>query len=187
MVLVEGVFALGAGALLLIWTQESGRVLLWVVGGFLLLNSALWVYAGLRPPAASGETPPPSPIKLVRGGIGLIVGLLVVIQPFIEYITAEAALIVLALGLIIVGLLGVYEAFVIRTEGRGSAVLIAALTLALGALLIVATVTDITVIRWIGYAALTFGVLLVGYGVLLYRQQHQVVGSTGTPPAPQPQ
>jgi drug/metabolite transporter superfamily protein YnfA len=71
--LAEGIFALVVGVFLVFWTEESGRVILWAIGGFLLVNSVIWILSELRAEASRA--------RLVRGGIGLIVGLLVVIQP----------------------------------------------------------------------------------------------------------
>jgi uncharacterized membrane protein HdeD (DUF308 family) len=162
--MVEGILALVLGAALVFWTEESKRVILWVIGGFLLLNSVIWIFSGFR---AGG-----SRAQLVRGGIGLIVGLLAVIQPFAEYMTVEAALMALAVGLVASGLIGLLDTFWHRVGGWSS-VIFAMLALAVGGLLLYQMVTDVFVLTWIGYIALGLGVLLMGYAFALYTRQRQ--------------
>jgi uncharacterized membrane protein HdeD (DUF308 family) len=162
--MIEGILAFALGVALLFWTEESGRVILWVIGGFLLLNSIIWIWSGLRG-GASGA-------RLVRGGIGLIVGLLVVIQPFAGYMSVEAALMVLAVGLILSGLIGLFDTIWHRAGGWGS-VIFALLALAIGGLLIYQMVSDVSVVAWIGYIAIGLGVLLMGYALALYTRQRQ--------------
>jgi uncharacterized membrane protein HdeD (DUF308 family) len=171
--LAEGIFALAVGVFLVFWTEESGRVILWAIGGFLLVNSIIWILSGLRAAEASRA-------RLVRGGIGLIVGLLVVIQPFTEYMSVEAALMVLAVGLVAIGLIGLFDTLWHRAGGWGS-VIFAVLTLAVGGLLIYQMASGVSVTSWIGYIAIVLGILLVGYAFALYKRRRELPGTTSMP------
>jgi uncharacterized membrane protein HdeD (DUF308 family) len=172
--MAEGIFTCVLGVFLVFWTEESGRVIQWAIGGFLLVNSIIWILSGLRAEASRA--------RLVRGGIGLIVGLLVVIQPFTEYMTVETALIVLAVGLVATGLIGLFDALWHRAGGWGS-VIFATLTLAVGGLLIYQMISGVSVVSWIGYICIALGVLLLGYAFALYKRRRQSPGTTSAPQA----
>lgn len=170
-VLIQGIIALGMGIFFVIQPRQSGQLTMIVVGGYLLVTSILGIYAGLR-----GER---RPARMIRGGMGFIVGLLVVLQPFLHSVNVEAARTILAIGLFASGLVGLYGALV-REEGRfrWGTVIDSLLSIGIAWLLFYAAANPVSLLIWIGTLAIIFGILLVIYALLLYRRTKAQVTPT---------
>ncbi|MGH2533530.1 MAG: DUF308 domain-containing protein [Thermomicrobiales bacterium] len=113
LVVVQGVLILGIGLFLLLRPDAARTTIRGLIGAFLIFSSVLGIGAGLR---ESTRNLPMSPYRLLRGGIGLIVGVLVVLQPVFDYIDDDAARTILAVGLTLWGLIGLYAAFATHDE-----------------------------------------------------------------------
>ncbi|MCI0439728.1 MAG: DUF308 domain-containing protein [Chloroflexi bacterium] len=183
LVLAEGVVAVAAGIAVLVWPQETAGVMIVVFGGYLIVNGLLRIYAGMRAQSGSDAA---KPMHLVRGGIGLVVGLLVVIQPLSEYMSLDVAVTILAIGLLLIGVIGLINAYEERSTRWGTMVS-SGLHVVLGILLLFSR-DNSSLIQWLGIAALVIGGLLVAYGLMLFRSasrpgepaREQTVGKSQT-------
>jgi uncharacterized membrane protein HdeD (DUF308 family) len=140
LVIAEGVVAVAAGIAMLVRPQETASLIVIVFVGYLLVNGLLRIYAGIKT-QSRGEGF--RPMTLVSGGIGLVVGLL------------------------LIGIIGLYDAIAVRS-GRWGAMLASGLHILLGVLLLYAR-SDPSVTNWLGITALVIGALLVAYGLILHR------------------
>jgi uncharacterized membrane protein HdeD (DUF308 family) len=168
LVLIEGaiVFAIG-----LIFVFKPGAALSTVrglTGAFLLFNSLLGLWSGLRGPYADA---PEARFRLARAGIALIVGVIVVLQPVFEYIDANAARTILGVGLLLWGALGLLSAFAgTRVSGRSwGAVIVNVLAIAFAIMIFATDLDDHPLVRPVGIIALVAGCILLAYGYLLRR------------------
>jgi uncharacterized membrane protein HdeD (DUF308 family) len=164
LVIAEGVVAVAAGIAMLVQPQETASLIVIVFVGYLLVNGLLRIYAGIKT-QSRGEGF--RPMTLVSGGIGLVVGLLVITQPLPQYLDTAGAITILATGLLLIGIIGLYDAIAARS-GRWGAMLASGLHILLGVLLLYAR-SDPSVTNWLGITALVIGALLVAYGLILHR------------------
>jgi uncharacterized membrane protein HdeD (DUF308 family) len=156
--------AVASGIAILVWPQETTSLIVLVLGSYLLANGLLRIYAGMR---TQSEDERARPMTLLRGGIGLVVGLVVIIQPLSQYIDLASAVTILAIGLLLIGVIGLLSAF--REGSRWWGVIISSgLQILLGTLLLLSRGNP-SVVQWLGVTTLVFGGLLVAYGLILYR------------------
>lgn len=163
-VLLEGVITLAIGIYFLVQPQRSAGLVLLVLGGYLFISSILNIIAGLRGARHS--------IILIRAGIGLLAGLLVLVQPLLPSIDVNAARIILATGFLLSGLLGLYET-ISRSDGerfRWGALFSGLLHILLALLLFFVPSSGIPLLNWLGTLAIIIGLLLIIFAILMYRE-----------------
>ena len=163
-VLLEGVITLAIGIYFLVQPQHSAVLVLLVLGGYLFISGILEIIASLR-----GARPS---IILIRAGIGLLAGLLVLLQPWLPSIDVNAARIILATGFLLSGLLGLYET-IRRSDGgrfRWGALFSGLLHILLALLLFFVPSSGIPLLNWLGTLAIIIGILLIIYAILMYRE-----------------
>jgi len=188
-VLIEGIVALALGLFILIDPGQSGSWLVLVIGAILLFNSTLAIFSAL-----AGRVPlERQPIRLLRGGIGFFVGLLVVLQPFFQYLNSPADVVILAIGLLLIALIGFYGVIhFFRTDGvRWGAVIVNLIYVAFGVLLIYVLRNQeqqvgATVMQVFGSIFTVLGILLVLYGIALYRARQSAARGEATSASPEP-
>ena len=170
LVLLEGLIALAVGIFILAQPARIGQWLVYLIAGYLVITSALDIYAGLGGSAAeTGRT-----YRLLGGGIGFIAGLLVLVVPLITSTTLPSMLAILGIGLIGRGIVTLVGGFLSREEtgGRWVGILPGVLNVALGALLLLLLSTDAVadVLRWLGILAVIGGGALVVFAFMLARR-----------------
>jgi uncharacterized membrane protein HdeD (DUF308 family) len=172
-VVAEGVVLLILGIFVLTQRQLAGAGLVQLIGGYLFVTSAIAVYGLI---AGTGE-PASSPGRWVRVGIGLIIGLIALAHPWIGTIDTAAAATVLAIGLLLVGIIGLYAAIATSQSSgwRWDQVLLYAVYLVLGGMVLYRNFsgTEFRLLPVIGWFATLGGPALCGYGVWIYRQRSQ--------------
>src|SRR5690349_20801374 len=94
---IEGALLLAAGIYVVAAPDSARDTVRFLIGAFLLANSVGFAMAGLRPAALAN---PMTPYRMLAAGAGLTVGILVVVQPFSDYITDDSARVILATGLL---------------------------------------------------------------------------------------
>lgn len=166
LVLIEGAIILGIGLFLVFKPGAAQNTIRGLVGGFLVFNSVLGLLSGLRGEASQS---PMAPYRLVRGGIGLVVGLIVVLQPVFEYVDANASRTILGVGLILWGAFGLLATFAtLRDEGmRWSNVILSGIAIAFAIMIFATDKNDHSFVRPIGVVALLIGAILLVYGYVL--------------------
>jgi len=165
---LEGALLLAAGIFVVASPDNAKDAVRVIIGAFILANSVSAVLAGLR---ASTASSPGLPYRMLAAGSGLTVGIIVVLQPWTENITDNAARVILALGLLVYGAVGLAGAFATRdTGGMRMGALVVSAVMILFAIVLFYNVRNETLdMRWFGYAALAAGILICGYAFALYR------------------
>ena len=169
-VLVEGIIALVVGLYILVQPQQASTWIAQLIGAYLLVNSGFAIYAGF-----SGSVPPgEQPFRLVTGGIGLVTGLLALAQPLLGTINTLAAITILGVGLLLAGVVDLASLIIGRSNltTRLGRVLAGGLHLLLGVVLLYLSRTGAggNALLWVGVIGIFLGVLLVIYGVMLFRR-----------------
>lgn len=178
-VVAEGVVLLALGIFILAQPQQASVGLVQLVGGFLLVTSVIAIYGLLR---GTGE-PASSPGRWIRVGIGLIAGLIGLVHPWLGTIDTAAAATVLAIGLVLVGVIGLYATIVTsQTFGwRWEQVILYAIYLILGSMVFYRNLSgsQFWLVPVLGWLATLGGVALCGFGFWLYRRRNtQLVAAT---------
>jgi uncharacterized membrane protein HdeD (DUF308 family) len=183
---VEGLLLLAAGIFVVASPDNAKDAVRVIIGIFLLANSIGSVMAGLRPEALSN---PIMPYRMLAAGSGLTVGIIVVLQPFTENITDNAARVILGLGLLVFGILGLAGSYVTRATGgmRRGALVTGAVSILFAVMLFYNVRKETLDMRWFGYVALAAGVLICGYAFALYKAQQNTPGVDAGPMAAEPQ
>lgn len=178
LVLIEGIVALGIGIYMLAQPATAQGIVRVLIGIIFLVSGVLRIYAGFRDTARSN---PMTPFRLLSGGVGLTVGLLVVLEPFTAFLTEDAARLILAFGLLVYGLIGLVGALLARKGGALAMTIISVLDIVFAILLFYNAKTHAVSIEVFGAIAIIFGLLLVGYALVLRgnRRGRATVGSAG--------
>jgi uncharacterized membrane protein HdeD (DUF308 family) len=175
LVLVEGALIIALGLYLYFQPDSARSTVRGLIGAFLIFNSVIGIAAGLR---ETTRNLPMSPYRLIRGGVGLLVGLIVVLQPIFTYIDADATRTILAVGLTLWGLIGLYGAFATHDEGgfRWNTVILSGLSIALAIMLFSSGDTANSLLEPIGIIAIVVGFVLIAYSYALYRNSQSRTG-----------
>ena len=181
LVLLEGLLVLGIGLFLAFQPDAARSTIRGLIGAFLIFNSVLAIASGLRP---ATRQLPMAPYRLLRGGIGLFAGLMVVLQPVFDYVDAEAARTILAVGLTLWGVIGLYAAFATHAEGgfRWNAIILSGLSILFAIMLFRTSASDNPFVAPVGIAAIIIGAILLAYAYVLYRHE-QVAPDLPSPEA----
>lgn len=159
--LIEGVVALGLGVAILLWPADAQGWVLLFLAILLALHGLLLLFSMLRG-RRRGNFP------LVRGAIGLIVGMAVILMPLFGFGDRTAAGWLLAIGLLSTGLLAVVAPFFEGgAAGRRGDLLLAVFLLILGGLLLYNLLTGVAVLQLVAWTLLGFGALLAGFGFFM--------------------
>ena len=158
---LEGAVLAIVGIYVIADPDTSRDVVRQIIGAFLLANSGLRAIAGFR---AENQANPLTPYRMLAAGVGLTVGLLVVVEPASEFVTEDAAKVILALGLLGYGAIGLAGAYATRAAGglRRGALISGVLYVAFAVLLFYNTRKDVLDPRWFGVVFLAGGVLALG-------------------------
>jgi uncharacterized membrane protein HdeD (DUF308 family) len=168
-VLVEGLVAIAVGLFIFFQPDVARTTIRQLLGAVLLITSALGAFAGFRAFRDSARDDLAAPARLFGSGVGVIVGLLVIIEPYSASLDESTARLLLAAGLLVYGLIDVGGWIAGRVAGsrRSGALLTGILNTMLGVLLIIYVRTDVVRVDWFGILAVAGGLLLVGYTFLL--------------------
>jgi uncharacterized membrane protein HdeD (DUF308 family) len=165
---IEGLLLVAAGIYVVAAPDDAKDAVRVIIGAFVLANSIGSIMAGFRPVSVAN---PITPYRMLAAGSGLTVGIIVVLQPWTENITDNAARVILALGLLVFGSVGFAGSYATRAAGgvRRGALIICGLSILFAALLFYNVRNEALDMRWFGYTALAAGVLICGYAFALYK------------------
>jgi uncharacterized membrane protein HdeD (DUF308 family) len=167
-VLIEGLIVLGIGIYVLTQAAAGAQIVV-LLAAFLLITSVERAINGFReriPPAILAE-------RMLRSGIGLTVGLIIVLNNWQNFMTPTAAVVILSLGWLLTGAVGIWEWVTAREEmGFGLGALIMPAISTLFGLLMLGSRLALGgfVLQWVGILAVVAGIALLGYSFWLYRQ-----------------
>ena len=178
-VLVESLFLIAAGIYILVDPQVSAQTIAWVLGIYFLVSSAMRVFIGLR-----NEPSEATKLSMLRGGVGLTVGVLATLQPWLHTLDVATALVIVGVGLLLYGLIGLYTAIAIRAKGFAWASLVTALLdIVLAAFIFLGMTQPTVALKLIGYLAIFAGLLLLVFAFILHRRAKAAATVAAPPPA----
>jgi uncharacterized membrane protein HdeD (DUF308 family) len=167
--LVEGIVAFLIGLYIVLQPAQATGILIRLIGGFVLFES---VMAVIR--LVSGKAEPAAPGRWIRVGVGLVVGIVAFGYPWMAAMTVGAAATVLAIGLIVIGGLGIYQIFVTHSVAgwRWGQMIIYIIYVLLAILVFYQNISgnQLGILPMIGWVTLIGGVALTGYGIWLYQK-----------------
>jgi uncharacterized membrane protein HdeD (DUF308 family) len=167
-VVLEGVIALGIGLYAMFMPTAGQQVVLLLAILMLVVNAErAWLGFSERiPPAVIAQ-------RMMRAGIGLTIGVIIVMNAWQEFMTPTAALVILSLGWLFIGLVGLWEWVAVHKElGLGwGGLIMPTISLLFGLLMLGSRLTlGASLLQAVGILAVVGGVGLLIYGVFLYRQ-----------------
>jgi len=169
-IVTEGAIALLLGIYVITRPEQAAGIMVRVIGGYLLFTSLLSIYRLI----AHKDDPAGSPARWIRVGIGLVAGLVALFYPRMSTIDAPAAATILAIGLLLDGILGIYAIIVTRAIAgwRWGQMIIYALYVVLALLTFShnRTGADSWVIPMLGWLLVIAGIALIGYGIWIYQK-----------------
>lgn len=174
---VEGAVALGIGIYVLVVTNSATDIIRQLIAVVLLVQALLHASAGFKNRDAPG-----APFHVLRGGIGMTVGVIVLLENFSDYLNIEAARFILGLGLIAYGAIGIVAIWVDREE-RGlkfGALAASAVNIVLGLMFVSSDSAKESWVRGLGLIVLVAGIIWLGFAYIAYRSK---TGRSANPPA----
>ncbi len=165
-----GAIVLAVGIYILTAPESANHNIVFIIGAFLLVNGLGYALAGIR--GRSG-TNPMSAFLLVRAGIGIATGLIVVINRFAEFMGLDPARIVNGIGLLGVGLVTIAGMALTRGELgiRIGAVVTAFALCAWGVVIIYNVANDTTSNTLLGWIAIIAGAIYLAIATLRWRRE----------------
>lgn len=174
---IEGAVALGIGIYVLAAPESSKDIIRQLIAVVLLIQALLHTLAGFR----NRETPA-APFHILRGGIGMTVGVIVLLENVSDYLDADAARLILGLGLIAYGGVGIAGIWVER-ENRGlrlGGLALGIVNIVLGLMFVFSNGSGKdSWLRALGIIAVVAGIVLLAYAFMVYKSQ----ANGGTPAA----
>lgn len=174
---VEGVVALGIGIYVLAAPDSSRDIIRQLIAAVLFVQALLHTLAGFR-----NREQPVSSFHILRGGIGMTVGVIVLLENVSDYLNADASRLILGLGLIAYGAVGIVAIWVER-ENRGlrlGGLALGIVNIALGLMFVFSHGGKDSWLRALGIIAVIAGIVLLAYAFMVYKSQD----NGGTPAAP---
>lgn len=157
--LIEGIVGAGLGVALLLWPAEAqGWTLLFLA--IVLATQGLLTLFGLLRGKRQGN------FALIRGAISLIIGMVVILMPIFGFGDRLTAAWLLAIGLLAAGVLAIMAPFFEAHASKRGDLLMAIFLLVLGGLLVYNVVTSVDVLQILAWTLIAFGVALIGFGIL---------------------
>jgi hypothetical protein len=146
------------------FTNAMEQILLPLIGALLLVVAMSWISAELLETARRREPQ----LQLVSAGVAIMTGISLIVQPFVDPIGLNTARVLLAVGLALLGMIGLVLAY---RNTSSSEVRIADMT-ANVALIVLAMLTISSLergkspIEFLGWLAIGAGGSMVGYALL---------------------
>lgn len=174
---VEGAVALGIGIYVLVATDSATDIIRQLIAVVLLVQAFLHTSAGFR-----NRDAPAAPFHILRGGVGMTVGLIVLLEKFSDYLNVEAARFILGLGLIAYGAIGIAGIWVDREERglRLGGLAAGAINIVLGLMFVFSDSAKTSWIRGLGIVVLVAGIVLLGFAFMVHRSKAE---KSAAPPA----
>lgn len=173
-VLIQGVIAVAIGLYALLAEESARNNILFLIGAFLLVNGLMAAVSGIR----RGGNDPMAQFRMLRAGIGIATGLIVVLDRLFDFMDINPARVIAGLGLFGIG--AVMLIGTVLNWGKiqaTTAALVTSLLLAVwGIATIVQAANDSNSSRIVGWAALLIG---IGLLALAFVRRQQAMGATG--------
>ncbi len=174
---VEGAVALGIGIYVVVATESATDIIRQLIAVVLLVQAFLHTGAGFK-----NRDAPTAPFHILRGGIGMTVGVIVLLENFSDYLDADAARFILGLGLVAYGGVGIAAVWVDREASglRIGGLAAGAINIVLGLMFVFSDSAKTGWVRGLGFIVLIAGIVLLGFAFMVYRSK---ADKTAPPPA----
>jgi uncharacterized membrane protein HdeD (DUF308 family) len=158
---VRGALALALGLYLLVGANSAPIVVAYALAAYLAIAGAFQTFSGLF-----NRDVPGSSTDKIRGLVGLIGGLGLLLLLYFDVLSQSAAYSILAILLIAYGVLGLFEAFFDRgpERFRWMPVIVNTLLAALGVLVFFFRSQELDLRTWAGVILALIGLAALGYG-----------------------
>jgi uncharacterized membrane protein HdeD (DUF308 family) len=168
-VLVEAIVAIIAGIYLLRDEQSARRTIVFLIGLFLLLNGLEYAFKAIKSRSSSNVL---SQFELIRAGIGIATGAIIVINRIVEFMGVNPSRVVAGIGLAGIGAASLWGAFMARDDAplRAGALISAALFILWGVVTLYQASNDTSHSNLYGWVAIIAGVALIGLAYLRRQQ-----------------
>jgi SulP family sulfate permease len=169
--LIAGLASLAIGLAAVLFTETMLDLLMPLVGGLFLLVAAFWVYRTIG--AWGVEQTSEAQVRLVSAGVAVTTGVSLILQPFTDYVSLGTAQFLLAVGLTLLGVLGLVPAYGGTSESnqRIATLSINLAMIGLALLTFVALGRNTSPIELLGRLAILAGGALLVYAVVLGRRR----------------
>jgi len=171
-VFIQGLLALGIGLYALLAAESARHTIVLLIGLFLFLNGLHLGWEGLTDRGDHDDGM--DPYRILRAGIGIATGLIVVVDRFRDFLSLDASRVVAGIGLIgmgvvtLIGIVATREALGWRIGALASAILLAAW----GLVVLYQASRDSRASEFIGWAAIAIGVAMIA--IAGYRRQRSL-------------
>ncbi|MBX7253265.1 MAG: DUF308 domain-containing protein [Candidatus Promineofilum sp.] len=173
--LLRGVIALGLGIFLIVGGETARTTAAYVVLIYVTIAGGMQTFSGLFNRRAPGST-----TDRIRGLVGLLGGLVMLVLLYFNVLTLSTAFIIIAILVIAFGLLGLFEVFFDRGGDRFRVmpVLVNVLLVALGALVFYSSSREgFDLQLWTGLVLVILGAIVGAYAYFVQKPQPQLASN----------
>ena len=173
--LLRGVIALGLGIFLIVGGETARTTAAYVVLIYVTIAGGMQTFSGLFNRRAPGST-----TDRIRGLVGLLGGLVMLVLLYFNVLTLSTAFIIIAILVIAFGLLGLFEVFFDRGGDRFRVmpVLVNVLLVALGALVFYSSSREgFDLQLWTGMVLVILGAIVGAYAYFVQKPQPQLASN----------
>lgn len=169
--IVRGVFALALGLYLLVGVNTASTVVAYALAAYMAIAGALQTFSGLFNRDAPGSS-----TDKIRGLVGLIGGLALLLLLYFGKPQESVVYNILAILLIAYGVLGLFEAFFDRgpERFRWMPVIVNLLLAALGVMIFFFRSRELDLRTWAGVTLALIGLAVLGYGWFVQKKNPKV-------------
>lgn len=173
--LVKGVFVLALGLFLLLSSQAAPVAVAYALAIYMFISGAVQTFLGFTNRASLG-----SGTDRIRGLVGLIGGLALILLAYFDVLSLSTAYTILAILLIAYGALGLFEALFDRgaERFRFMPLLVNALLVLLGAMVFYSRSREFDLRLWSGVILAAIGLVAIGYGFFVQKPNPKVPASS---------
>lgn len=173
--LLRGVIALGLGIFLIAGGETARTTAAYVVLIYVTIAGGMQTFSGLFNRRAPGST-----TDRIRGLVGLLGGLVMLVLLYFNVLTLSTAFIIIAILVIAFGLLGLFEVFFDRGGAyfRWMPVLVNVLLVTLGALVFYSSSREgFDLQLWTGLVLVILGAIVGAYAYFVQKPQPQLASN----------
>lgn len=173
--LIKGLFALALGLFLFLSSQTAPIAVAYALAIYLLVSGAVQTFVGFANRKSLG-----SRTDRIRGLVGLIGGLALVLLAYFDVLSLGSVYTILAILLIAYGLLGVFEALFDRGAERFQfmPLLVNILLVLLGAMIFYSRFREFDLRLWSGLILAVIGLTAIGYAFFVQKRNPKVLASS---------
>lgn len=164
--IVKGLVALALGIFLLVGADTASSVVAYALAGYLAISGTMQTFSGFFNRHAPG-----SATDRIRGLVGLVAGVILLLLIYFNVLSLEAVYSVLAVAVIAYGLLGIFEAIFDRGANRFQwmPLIVNLLLVVLGGMVFYFRTQELDLKMWAGIVLAAIGVIIIVYGYFVQK------------------